>query len=471
MLLALLLLASPLEKLVLEAIRFPTYEKNAEAHAAQKAWLAQTAQGFGFMVRDAGTVTEIELPGPAGAPVLGLVVHGDVQPVEASAWSVPPFAGVLRDGVIWGRGAADDKGPLVQALLAMESLKPLQRTHTVRLLVGTDEESGSDDMKAYLKDHAPPDYSLVLDAAFPVVTGEKAWDGLAVVAPDDGPASGFRIGELTAGLAPSIVPDVARLVLLEPPAALPAKLRARKLDRGTRADFREAPGTLEIAVHGRSAHSGMNPDAGRNALVSLAHLVHGLLPACAAADLLDFAAYVGADPHARKLGLPGAPGWGGFIVNAATVARKHPHFEKRDGQLSLIVNFRRPPPLSAAQSRERLFALVTGFSRRLIPDEYYFKDEPFVIDPQGKLVQRLMDDYARATGKREPPSISGGGTYAKRIPNAVAFGMWFPGKPYPGHDVDERVSVKDLERGLRVLKLTLADLACGAPLHDPFKPL
>ena len=81
-----------------------------------------------------------------------------------------------------------------------------------------------------------------------------------------------------------------------------------------------------------------------------------------------------------------------------------------------------------------------------------------------------MDDYAKATGEQPPPAVSGGGTYAKRIPNAIAFGMWFPGKPYPGHDVDEQVPLADLQRGLDVLGLVLRDLATGAPLQDPFQP-
>uniref|UniRef100_UPI0013D7CAAB M20/M25/M40 family metallo-hydrolase n=1 Tax=Klebsiella pneumoniae TaxID=573 RepID=UPI0013D7CAAB len=81
--------------------------------------------------------------GPAGAPVLGLAVHGDVVPVSAAEWSTPPFVAVLKDGVIQARGVADDKGPLVQALLAMKALQESgrPRTRTIRLLVGSDEET------------------------------------------------------------------------------------------------------------------------------------------------------------------------------------------------------------------------------------------------------------------------------------------------------------------------------------------
>ena len=67
-------------------------------------------------------------------------------------------------------------------------------------------------------------------------------------------------------------------------------------------------------------------------------------------------------------------------------------------------------------------------------------------------------------------SLRFGGTYAKRLPNSIAFGMWFPGKPYPGHDADEKVELADLQRGLDVLVETLRDLAGGPPLRDPLQP-
>ena len=451
-----------LAQLTAEAIRFPTVAGNDQARRDQQAWLLRTAAALGLTARDAGPVTEIELPGPPGSPVLGLVVHGDVQPVEAAQWTVPPFEGLIRDGFVIGRGAADDKGPLVQALLAMHGLRGAKLTHTVRLLVGSDEESGSSDMKAYLASHAPPAYSLVLDSEFPAVVGEKAWDGLAVF-PSSEECKG--IVEIDAGLAPSIVPDRARITLSGETAALRQRLAARTPDPGTRLEVRQRGDLLDVTVQGKSAHAGVNLGGGRNALVSLARLLQGELPDCAVADLFAFAA--AQDTRGAALGLTeAAPGWGGWAVNVATL-RKEPRV---GGKLALVINLRRPPPMTGPQSRDHLYAQVRKFSPRLEPGTIFFGDEPLIFDPRGKLVRRLMDDYAKATGERAPPAISGGGTYAKRIPNSIAFGMWLPGKPYPGHDVDEKVPVADLQRGLEVLALTLRDLATGTPLQDPLQP-
>ena len=167
--------AARLVALLCEAIQFPTVNGNKDAVAAQSQWLAVKAKELGLVYRDAGPVTEIELAGAPGVPVLGLLVHGDVQPPGESGWTVPPFTCTLKDGYIYGRGSADDKGPLVQALLAMASLNATSapRHYTVRLLVGSDEESDNHDMATYLQSHKPPRLTLVLDSEFPVVVGEK----------------------------------------------------------------------------------------------------------------------------------------------------------------------------------------------------------------------------------------------------------------------------------------------------------
>src|SRR4030081_655517 len=87
---------SRLAPLLLEAIRFPTVAGNDQARIAQQQWLLRTAGTLGLTARDAGPVTEIELPGPEGAPILGLVVHGDVPPGDAARWAVAPVWGARR---------------------------------------------------------------------------------------------------------------------------------------------------------------------------------------------------------------------------------------------------------------------------------------------------------------------------------------------------------------------------------------
>lgn len=472
--------SSRAESLLCEVVRFRTEAGNAAAHEQQKKWLQTQADAFGLVFRDAGPVAEIELPGPAGAPVLALLVHGDVQPPGDHGWTFPPFECVSRDGYIHGRGTADDKGPLVQALLAMASLRedPRPRTHTVRLLIGSDEESANTDIATYLKTHKAPDATLVLDSDFPVVVGEKAWDALelTVAAPyerRDTTSVPWSIARLDAGVTPSIVPPraVARLRWHGDPSKLGGAARAL-CPSSVPADYRcevETGGDgAVVTVTGRAAHSGMNIDGGRNALVFLARALDGKVQRSNAADLLAFAAMAGRDLHGASLGLTqNDPLWGRYNVNVAMMK------ELQEGRLRLTINLRRIPPMSGEELKAHLAKQVEAFSKpRGLQMEVggFFQDTPFAVPPDAKLVTRLLSAYERATGTPAKPAIAGGGTYAKRLPNAIAFGMWFPGSPYPGHDVNERIPVADLHRGVNVLLEALNDLAYSEPLVDPLLP-
>ncbi len=493
--------ASRLVPMLTEVLRFPTTQFDAEGHAAQKAWIARTAHDLGFVYRDAGLIDEVELPGPPGAPVLGLMVHGDVQPVDADAWTVPPFLGKADETYVYGRGSADDKGPLVQALLAMKALQQsgIPRTHTVRLLVGTDEESNNTDVTAYLKAHQAPDYTLVIDSNFPVIAGEKAWNSLSVttdaMAERPGIEKPYRVFFINAGLATSIVPERAEVKLewksrpavggavagnettVQPNPApmnwepLMAAINAAPRPPETRVAMQAGRDTLWIVAYGHSAHAGVNLEGGRNALVALASVLDGKLPSGGANDLLAFVRTAGTDIYGTGLGITDSdPIWGRYAVNIATIKPN----AGDPKQTTLTINIRRIPPRTGPQLEAMMESFVTAFNKRtgssLIPSGFY-DDEPLGFDPHAKLVRRLLADYALATGTKNPkPAISGGGTYAKRLPSSIAFGMWFPDKPYPGHDVDEKNPIADLQKGTRVLIHALVDIATGEKIEGAFKP-
>jgi succinyl-diaminopimelate desuccinylase len=338
-------------------------------------------------------------------------------------------------------------------------------------------------MGEYLKTHQPPDYSLVLDSEFPVVVGEKAWDGLALVTPmavRDGNAK-FVVEYFQAGLGASIVPERAEVKLkwigTKPDwTALEAGLNAAraKMPEGTRLAFQADEGLMRIVAYGKSAHAGVNITGGRNALVGLAHALVSKLPAGGVDDILRFVRMAGVDLYGTGLGIKdNDPVWGRYAVNIATVKPK----EGDETQLVLFINLRRIPPRTGAESKAHLESVVAKFNEAngsaltVAPELSYFLDEPLGFNTNAKIVKRLMNVYSRATGEKSPkPAISGGGTYAKRLPNAIAFGMWFPGKPYPGHDTDEKIPIEDLHRGARVLIHALVDIATGAKIEGAFAP-
>jgi carboxypeptidase PM20D1 len=139
-----------------EAIRVPTIsfssdpaQVQGEAFAALRAWLERAYPRL-HRTLHREVVSEHSLlftwPGsdPSLAPIL-LLAHQDVVPAEnAERWSRPPFDGRIEDGFVWGRGAIDDKGPLIAICEAVELLlgEGFTPRRTVILAFGHDEEVG-----------------------------------------------------------------------------------------------------------------------------------------------------------------------------------------------------------------------------------------------------------------------------------------------------------------------------------------
>jgi acetylornithine deacetylase/succinyl-diaminopimelate desuccinylase-like protein len=107
-------------------------------------------------------------------PVI-LLAHMDVVGVEREGWSVDPFAGEIRDGYLYGRGAIDDKGMLAANLMTMlllrralsEAAEPLSRD--VVFIATCDEEAGGEWGMGWLVKHHPE----VLDAEFALNEGGR----------------------------------------------------------------------------------------------------------------------------------------------------------------------------------------------------------------------------------------------------------------------------------------------------------
>ncbi|MFF5706030.1 M20/M25/M40 family metallo-hydrolase [Streptomyces sp. NPDC012794] len=101
-------------------------------------------------------VARIEGTDPS-APALLVHGHLDVVPAEAADWSVAPFSGEVRDGVVWGRGAVDMKNmdAMVLAVVRAWARRGVRPRRDVVIAFTADEEDSAVDGSGYLADEHP----------------------------------------------------------------------------------------------------------------------------------------------------------------------------------------------------------------------------------------------------------------------------------------------------------------------------
>lgn len=141
-----------------EAIRFRTVSLTSESDDRAPfrdfhTWMQQTYPAF-HAAAQREIVGELSLlytwqGSDAAQPPIVLLAHQDVVPVPDDTrqnWNVDPFAGLVRDDAVWGRGAIDDKGSLIALLEAAEFLarQGRQPVRTIIFAFGHDEELGGD---------------------------------------------------------------------------------------------------------------------------------------------------------------------------------------------------------------------------------------------------------------------------------------------------------------------------------------
>jgi acetylornithine deacetylase/succinyl-diaminopimelate desuccinylase-like protein len=91
-----------------------------------------------------------------GAPTMLFYGHYDVQPVDpVNLWETPPFEATVRDGEIYARGAADDKGQVFMHLKALEAhLKQNGKLPlNIKVIVEGEEEVGSVNLDNFVREH------------------------------------------------------------------------------------------------------------------------------------------------------------------------------------------------------------------------------------------------------------------------------------------------------------------------------
>lgn len=132
------------------------------------------AKRLGFETENAGNQVGIASWGPDTENYIACVGHLDVVDVNG-LWKSDPFKCTERDGYLYARGVLDNKGPIFCCMYALKALADLGYNFPikVKIIFGTNEESGMEDMKWYFKDHKYPLMGWTPDCKFPVVYAER----------------------------------------------------------------------------------------------------------------------------------------------------------------------------------------------------------------------------------------------------------------------------------------------------------
>ena len=183
---------------------------------------------------------------------LGILGHLDVVPV-GDGWTYEPFNPTIADGKLIARGVNDDKGPTMAAFYAMRELKemgvPLKRK--IRLILGTDEESGMRCIRYYLSKYPAPAMAFAPDADFPLIYAEKGIHSCEVVGEESG------IIYFESGDRLNMVPDKATVTLN-------SDLSNEFTDYLKEFSLQGQATGSTLTMLGRAAHA-MQPDEGVNA--------------------------------------------------------------------------------------------------------------------------------------------------------------------------------------------------------------
>lgn len=392
-----------------------------------------------------------------GEETIGILAHLDVVP-EGKGWAYPPYEGQIHQNRIYGRGTSDDKGPVIAALYAMKVIEAsgIDINKKIRLILGTSEETSSEDMKYYLSKKEAPTMAFSPDASFPVIQGEmgileihllKKWN--------ENFSKKSSVKSINGGTAANMVPEFCT-VTLEIDEIQKEKIKKLidevRISKKVNVFLEENDNELKIVSKGISAHGG-KPEEGLNAISQMMMVLENL--DIGSAEIENFINIynekIGMTYNGQNIGC-------GFKDEISGELKLNIGVIKLDrDSLEIKLNVRYPITIN---SKKVIDNMRKEFSEGGI--EVIIKNdmEPIYMEENHILIQKLMKAYKKVTGdKQAKPLVISGGTYARAMNNAVAFGVNFPGEKDTAHQVDEYIEIDNLLKCTEIFAEAIYELS------------
>lgn len=374
----------------------------------------------------------------AGEECMGILVHLDTVP-EGEGWTKDPFGGEIEGGKMYGRGTNDDKGPAVAALYAMKALKEsgVSLKKRVRLIYGLDEEVGEwEGIVKYLEEAGKPDFGFTPDADFPLVHAEMGIMVFDLVKKlKKQTTEGISLRSINGGTAYNMVPNrCSAVIAAKDYGEIKKKIDEFKERTGYEVTYKGRGKNLEILMEGLSAHGAM-PWKGVNAIAAMFYLLSEFQ--FSDEEVNDFIRFynekIGFNLHGKMIGCGFEDEISGELIWNTGIIQMDPEVGR------LTINVRYPVTMDLDSIYEAMMPHLDEYGFGVVKSAH---KAAIYVEKESPLVTTLMDVYRKHTGDLEgEPMVIGGGSYARAIENAVAFGMKFPGQIPTEHQKDEHIEL------------------------------
>ncbi len=432
----------PLKMAVMDLVRLPSVCQEGASglpfgpavdRALQKTLQIAADLGFKTHYGDGGYYGFAEVG--EGAEILGILGHLDVVPAgKLEDWAHDPFDPLERDGMLYGRGTQDDKGPLLASLFAVKALMDagVKLNKRVRFIFGTDEETLWRCINRYKEKEETPTMGFSPDARFPLIYAEKGLLQLTLVGPNK---TDLRF---SGGSAFNAVPDAMFY-----DGAMHEELAGKLDELGFAYEWKEDG----IEVKGKAAHA-MIPEEGINAIARLCIALHAIGIESKAIDFI--ANEIGEDPHATRIFNECSDEPSGKLkFNIGLI--------NLGDQEQISIDTRIPVTVPKAEVVNKLSVAAADYGLEYKEFDWL---APLYLPENHPVIETLMRVYHQYSGDEVSEPISlGGATYARAFNNCVAFGPLFPGELLTEHEPNERLIIANLYKAMKIYAHAVYELA------------
>ena len=252
------------------------------------------------------------------------------------------------------------------------------------------------------------------------------------------------------GTSHNSVPPLATAILrAADKEILVQKMKLIAAENSFNCSFSTIDDCLEIRVFGKSVH-GSIPEQGINAAMQLVILLNGLNLGGDIGELITFlATSIGLSTNGEYFSPGDVDDFGERTLNVGSI-------EINENLARVLVDTRCPVTGNNDVFMDKLYAEAELFSFEIQIDR---NEPPLYFDPDNEMIQSMLEVYHVFENKDAVPIAIGGGTYAKTIPNLVAFGPVFPDMENLCHQPNEYVELKRLRQMMSIYANALYKLA------------